>query len=224
MFRFGDHAFNYLFDVRGLKDVLIETDSNSFNQLKLIFNEGYLCRETYINLTNLDTNTYSFKDAPLTNNYIELPFKNGAPLVRIKYDLLHLRDLRSLSIINLVKDNDGIYEVPVVLNDVLKISFIFDSGASDACISSDVATTLIRTGTLRESDFIGTQKYEFANGDSASSKVFVLKKIQIGNKILSNVRVSIAKEINAPMLLGQSVMQRFGKFTIDNNNHTLIIE
>ena len=128
------------------------------------------------------------------------------------------------NIVPMMKSASGIYEVPVLLNGVLKISFIFDSGASDISISPDVALTLMRTGTIKQTDFVGSQTYQFADGSTATSKVFNLHQIKIGNKVLTNVRASISESIEAPMLLGQSVLQRFGKFTIDNNNHTLTID
>src|SRR6516165_7004064 len=54
-------------------------------------------------------------------------------------------------------ESGGIYQVPVVINDALKLDFIVDSGASDVSIPADVVFTLIRTGTIKKSDFIGTE-------------------------------------------------------------------
>ncbi|HET7118773.1 MAG TPA: retropepsin-like aspartic protease [Hanamia sp.] len=125
-------------------------------------------------------------------------------------------------VIHMQKMEGGIYEIPVVINDVLKISFIFDTGASDVSISPDVALTLIRTGTVKESDFIGSQTYFFADGSKATSRRFIIKKLTIGSHTATNVIASISKSINAPMLLGQSVQQQFGKIVIDNTNHVLI--
>ncbi len=130
----------------------------------------------------------------------------------------------SKKIIQMTKSPGGTYDIPVEVNGVLKISFIFDSGASDVSISPDVALTLIKTGTIRQSDFIGTQQYTFANGSTATSQVFILQEIKIGGYVIKKVRTSISNSIDAPMLLGQSVLQRLGRFTIDNNNHTLIID
>lgn len=126
--------------------------------------------------------------------------------------------------IQMIKSAGGTFDIPVELNGVLKISFIFDSGASDVSISPDVALTLIKTGTITDTDFIGKQHYRFANGATATSEVFILHEIKIGDYKIKNVRASISNSINAPMLLGQSVLQRLGKFTIDNTNHTLTIE
>jgi len=124
-------------------------------------------------------------------------------------------------IIQMVLDASGLYEVPVIINDALRISFIFDSGASDVCISPDVASTLIKTGTVTASDFIGTATYTFGDGSRAISRVFMIRKLCIGNHIITNVRATIMESINAPMLLGQSVQSRFGNIMIDNTTHTL---
>jgi predicted aspartyl protease len=124
-------------------------------------------------------------------------------------------------VIQMQKMGSGLYEIPVMINDVLKISFIFDSGASDVSISPDVAATLMRTGTVKESDFIGSQKYSFGDGSTAINKRFIIRKLSIGNHVVTNVTATISNSINAPMLLGQSVQQKFGKITIDNTNHTI---
>ena len=57
----------------------------------------------------------------------------------------------------------GVYEIPVIINGSLKLNFIFDAGASDVSISPDVALTLVRTGTVTDADFLGTETYKFAD-------------------------------------------------------------
>ena len=128
------------------------------------------------------------------------------------------------SVVYMKMSQGGVYEIPVELNGVLKISFIFDSGASDVSISPDVALTLMRTGTITDNDYIGQQRYVFADGSTAVSDVFYLQEVKVGDYTIKKVRASISNTLEAPMLLGQTVMQRMGKFSIDNNNHTLIIE
>jgi aspartyl protease family protein len=118
----------------------------------------------------------------------------------------------------------NVYEIPITVNNTLKINFIFDAGASDVSISADVALTLIRTGTVTDKDFIGTQTYRFADGSTAKSKVFILKDLKIGNKNVSNVRATISNSLKAPLLLGQSALNRFGKITIDYKNEVIHFE
>jgi clan AA aspartic protease (TIGR02281 family) len=126
-------------------------------------------------------------------------------------------------VVPMIKDVSGLYYIPVTVNNVLRISFILDSGASDISISPDVANTLWRTGTIEPSDYITTTTYQFADGSTADSDVWNIKEINIGGISIQNVRASISNNLTAPMLLGQSVMQRLGSYTIDNATHCLII-
>ena len=119
---------------------------------------------------------------------------------------------------------DGVYEIPITINNTLKINFIFDAGASIVSISADVALTLIRTGTITDKDFIGTQTYKFADGSTAKSKVFLLKELQIGTRKVTNIKATISNSLDAPLLLGQSALNKFGKITIDYKNGVIHFE
>lgn len=182
-----------------------------------------------------------FTDISLADNYINAlkhlysmvisnPIKYGftsksddpfdSPIETAKSDV----DVESTSnIIKLTKNAGGVYEIPIVLNDVLKINFIFDSGASEVSLSPDVALTLIKTGTILESDWLQSQTFRFADGSVAKSDRFMIRKFKIGNQVLTNVEASIANSIEAPILLGQNVMKRLGNYMIDTDNQTLII-
>jgi hypothetical protein len=48
--------------------------------------------------------------------------------------------------------------------------------------------------------------------------------VEIGTKTAYNVTCSIANSIEAPMLLGQSVLSQFGKYTFDYRTERLIIK
>jgi len=126
--------------------------------------------------------------------------------------------------IKITKSQSGLIEIPIVLNDVLRINFIFDSGASEVSLSPDVALTLIRTGTISENDWLPSKTYTFADGSKAKSKRFLIKKLIIGNQVLTNIEASISNSIEAPMIIGQNVMKKLGSVTIDNRNQLLIIK
>jgi len=51
-----------------------------------------------------------------------------------------------------------------------------------------------------------------------------LREIKIGDSVLHNVEASVTHNQQAPLLLGQSVLERFGTVTIDNINSKLIIK
>lgn len=59
-----------------------------------------------------------------------------------------------------IKKSGTLFLVPVTLNNVLNIDFIFDSGASDVSVSPDVAMTLIKTGTIKKEDWLEGAYYQ----------------------------------------------------------------
>jgi clan AA aspartic protease (TIGR02281 family) len=123
--------------------------------------------------------------------------------------------------IKMEKDG-GVYKVPCKVNG-LALKFIFDTGASDVSISSTEALFMLKNGYLNEDDLGGSEYYRIANGDIAEGTKVTLRKIEIGDKVLFNVEASIVHSIDAPLLLGQSVMERLGQFTIDYATNSLII-
>ena len=115
------------------------------------------------------------------------------------------------------------FTVPVILNDALKIDMLFDSGAADVSISSDVFLTLVRTGTIEDGDILGEQTYTLADGSTVEETQINLRSIELGGQVLTNVRASVSSNLDAPLLLGQSVMSRFGTITLDYNNEEVIL-
>lgn len=126
--------------------------------------------------------------------------------------------------IQLYGDGTDVYEVFTKLNNVLTIAFILDSGASEVSITPDVALTLMRTGTIKQEDWLEGRTYKFADGSTAKSDRFMLRNLQIGNYNIPNVSVSISNSIEAPLLLGQNVLSRLGKISIDYKNSILCVE
>jgi clan AA aspartic protease (TIGR02281 family) len=120
-------------------------------------------------------------------------------------------------------ESGGIYHVPAVINDTLKLDFIVDSGASDVSIPADVVLTLMRTGTIKKSDFIGTEKYGLADGSTVESRTFIIRSLKVGDRTVTDVRASIS-DLDGPLLLGQSFLKRFKSWSQDNSAHELILE
>lgn len=66
----------------------------------------------------------------------------------------------------------GTYVVPVLINNAITPNFTVDSGASDVVIPEDVVTTLVRTGTIQETDLLGTKTYTLGDGSTRSAQTF----------------------------------------------------
>ena len=117
---------------------------------------------------------------------------------------------------------NGVYTVPVLINGILPLQFIVDSGAGDVSLPVDVFLTLLRTGTIGDDDFIGKAKYRLADGSTVESNRFLVRELKVGSHILRNVPASIESVKSTP-LLGQSFLSRFSSWALDNDRHVIIL-
>jgi len=111
--------------------------------------------------------------------------------------------------------------VPVRVNGAITLKFVLDSGASDVLIPADVFLTLLRTGTVSESDFLGSQMYSLADGSKLKGSRFLIRELKVGPYVATNVIASVGP-VTGDLLLGLSFLSRFGTVTLDNERHVLI--
>lgn len=116
----------------------------------------------------------------------------------------------------------GVTKVRCKIND-LPLHFVFDTGASEVTISTVEATFMLKNGYLREKDISGKQKYMTADGNITEGTNIILRKVNFGNLELDNVKASVVMSQKAPLLLGQTVLQRLGKIEIDNERSVLMV-
>lgn len=129
------------------------------------------------------------------------------------------RKIGSHTKVNMRKEG-GVYLVPVTVNG-LNLDFIFDTGASSISLSSAEATVMLRQGQITEDDVVGQQQFQDATGGVSVGTVILRRTVQIGDITLENVEASVVDNIQAPLLLGQTALSKFGKVTIDYNNNTI---
>jgi len=116
-----------------------------------------------------------------------------------------------------MEKENGVYKVPCTVNG-LKMKFIFDTGASKVCISSTYAEMMLENGYLDKSDYKGTSKSTIADGSVIDNVVINLRKVEIAGLTIENVTAIVVPTQNAPLLLGQSVIQKLGRVSIDGED------
>ena len=128
-----------------------------------------------------------------------------------------------ISEVQMKKMYSGVYEVPCMING-LQLKFIFDTGASAVSISSVEASFMLKNNYLSKEDIKGKEYFSTATGEIHEGTKINLREIKIGDAVLKNVEASVVQNQQAPLLLGQSVLERFGTITIDNINSKLVIK
>ena len=139
-------------------------------------------------------------------------------LKRIALFLLVFSPISSFGQVTIAMEKDGgVYKVPCKVNG-LRLKFIFDTGASTVSISSSVANMMLENDYLSRSDIRGSGHSQIADGNIVDHTKINLKTIEIGELILHNVEAVVIHQQTAPLLLGQSAIQKIGKVTISGNN------
>ncbi len=120
------------------------------------------------------------------------------------------------------EESGGVKYVWVRINGVDK-RFIFDTGASSISLSNSFADELAQKGTITESDILGVQSFQDATGAISKGIRVNLHSVSIADHSIYDVEASICLSENAPLLLGQSFLERFGTIEIDNWNKRIIL-
>ena len=133
-----------------------------------------------------------------------------------------INSTQSRNVLKMELEN-GVRYVWIEINGI-KLRFIFDTGASSICISPAEATVLYRQGSLSKKDILNKEYFQDATGKISEGTKVNLREIKIGSMLLENVKATIIDNVNAPLLLGQSVLERFGSIEIDNENSEIIFK
>lgn len=185
--------------------------------LRKAFENGY---RSFAHIEH-DDDLDAIRERPEFKHLIE---EYKAKPIRIEADDEQAKDkIETISEIQMKKMHSGLYEIPCTINE-LPLKFFFDTGASAVTISSVEANFMLKNGYLKSDDIKGKEYYSVATGEIHEGTTIRLREIKIGDAILRNVDASVVHNQQAPLLLGQTVLERFGTVTIDNINSKLIIK
>lgn len=117
----------------------------------------------------------------------------------------------------------GVKFVEVEINGSIGKRMIIDSGCSTTLISVAEANYLVQKGVLTEEDIVGQSPSMIADGSITVNTEVCLRELVIGGLIsCTNVCAVVSDNVNAPMLLGNEVLNRAGSYTMDNLNNQII--
>lgn len=128
--------------------------------------------------------------------------------------------LHSQVTIQMEKSGD-IFYIPGKVNG-LNLKFVFDTGASEVSISLTEAEFMIKNGYLSDKDIVGSSYAQIANGDIVENTKIILRKVEVGGITLHDVNALVSHTLQAPLLFGQSAIQKLGPIQIDGNKLTII--
>lgn len=102
--------------------------------------------------------------------------------------------------------------------------FTVDSGAEDVFISADLERQLLMDNQIDGQNYLSDKTYLLADGQAVNCRRFVLPQMEIGSFKVHDVTIAVSDNNNAYLLLGQSFLNKFSKWSLDNRKQVLHLE
>ena len=151
-------------------------------------------------------------------NYNEKPSAENRSLDTIpSIDSTIVQDSSMVKIGIKMEKSGGVYMLPCVVNGV-KMNFVFDTGASNVSISLTEALFLLKNGYLEDYDILGSSLSKVADGSIVENTEINLHSVEVNGIMITDVKAVVSNSINAPLLLGQSAIQKLGKIEISGDS------
>lgn len=125
-------------------------------------------------------------------------------------------------------EEESLYEVPfekrqgvrfvkVKVNGV-EMEMLFDTGASGVSLSLTEAIYLFKQGKLNPEDIEKRPAYsQIADGSIVEGMVINIRRLELGEGLIAeDVKAFVVGNMEAPLLLGNSAIEDFGSFEIDD--------
>ena len=112
------------------------------------------------------------------------------------------------------------YKVKINIDGTVKY-FLFDTGATDLFINSDMERELIFNGTIKKEDYLGEKEYILADNSIVKARIVKIDNIKIGDYTVNNVIVAVLD--NGSLLCGLGILKKFRKWDFNKDSETLNI-
>ena len=116
-----------------------------------------------------------------------------------------------------MQQDNGVYRVQCKVNGA-KMKMVFDTGASAVSLSLNIAQYLYDNDYISDSDILEQGQSQTADGRIVDHLKINIKDLEIGGQHVENVAAIVMANQSAPLLLGQSAIQKLGRIQIEGSN------
>ena len=101
------------------------------------------------------------------------------------------------------------YKIKINIDGVVRY-FLFDTGATDLIINSDMERELIFNGSIKKEDYLGEQEFVLADNSVVTGRIVRLNNVKIGDYRVNNVIASVLD--GGSLLCGLGLLDKFRKW------------
>lgn len=116
---------------------------------------------------------------------------------------------------------NGMHYVKLKVGSVVYF-WLLDTGASDMLITKQMEQLLMNEKILSANNYLGTGRYEMANGMIDTCRKYKIDNILIGHYSIGNIVVAVSDKARR-VIAGKSLLNKFSNWMIDNKQNILIL-
>jgi peptidoglycan-associated lipoprotein len=120
------------------------------------------------------------------------------------------------------KTKEGYRQATSYINGITT-PFIFDSKEKEVFISPVLTLKLLKDGVIDKTSFDGDPTKILGDGTVADKAVLTLKEVRIGKNSVRDIKVTVNKKTQS-LQFGDSLLRKFGKYSIDDTTSEIIFE
>ena len=100
--------------------------------------------------------------------------------------------------------------------------WLFDTGASDLLINSDMEAALKKENIITSTGYRGTGEYEMANGMVDTCRKYLVNGLKIGRYTLNNLMVAVTDK-GKKIIAGKGLLNKFSSWVMNNKENILVL-
>ncbi|NVO21671.1 MAG: OmpA family protein [Bacteroidetes bacterium] len=127
------------------------------------------------------------------------------------------------NIVRYVETSDQLMVIDAVINGH-KQSVTIGDGGTGLSFSTDMALKLLKEGAIGKTDFAGDPEKILANSTIVDKATFNVAEINIANKSAFDLEATVLQKQKAEVLMNESILKKFGKYTIDKDKKQIIFQ
>ena len=195
------------------------------HQLKLILKiDGMNLKSVWILLLAIFLSSCSEKKKPLS--FYDNQYMDEDSVEEFSYPITTTITYGSSEAVSIpFVEERGIKLIDVTINEKFTVKMILDSGCSATLISIAEAKYLYDKGCFTQDDILGVTQSQIADGSIMENMVINLRELVIGGQIsCSNVTAIVSANAQAPLLLGNDVLDRVPSYSVNNQHKTITFQ
>ncbi len=164
-----------------------------------------------------DSNRPIIMDCVLNNmktnpNFANIPEKK---YVSNEYKIEDIVGDQSYTELDLKELPNSVYTVQLTIDGEIR-NFVFDTGASELIIDSDLERELLLNGSIGRENYIEKRPFILANGDRVSAQMIRVNAVKVGEYTVNNAVIAVID--SGDLLLGTGFLKKFKKWELDSQN------